>query len=86
VAGFGGDIVVDYYLTQKYGVPASQERQDTGGVIDEVAATANTASREVERAHEERRQQQERIDELEAEVQRLRAENARFMEGDTPND
>jgi hypothetical protein len=76
VAGIGGDIVLDYYLGQRYGVAGRQqrqeERQETGGVIDEVAATANTTSRELERAHDERRKAQQRVADLEEEVERLK--------------
>ena len=76
VAGVVGDIVLDYYTNQGYGVSGGQERQETGGVIDEVSATANTTSRELERAHEERRQLQQRVTKLEAENDRLRKSGA----------
>jgi hypothetical protein len=83
VAGFAGDIVFDYYINQNCGAPTRQERQDTGGVIDEVSATANTASREAERAHEERRELQQRVAELEGKVDELQAENERLRKGGT---
>jgi hypothetical protein len=84
VAGVGGDIVLDYYLGQRYGVAGGrerqEERQETGGVIDEVAATANTTanitSRELERAHDERRKAQQRVADLEREVERLKKSGA----------
>jgi len=79
-AGFAGEVVLDYYSGQKYGIVGGQgrqeERQETGGVIDEVAATANATanvtSRELERAHEERRQAQQRVAELEEKIEQFK--------------
>jgi hypothetical protein len=89
-AGFAGEVTLDFYSGQRYGTTGGQERQETGGVIDEVAATANATanitSRELERAHEERRQALQRVAELEAEVDRLKAEIDRLRNSSASGD
>lgn len=59
VAGIGGDIALDYYLTQKY---SASDRENAGGVVEQMSEGVNTISREVEQAHEERRKAQEERD------------------------
>ena len=81
IAGFGADLALDAYVSQKLGLA---DRQDTGSVLDEVAGeaveAANSATTEVNRAHEERRRLEQRVKDLEARVRELEEENARLWE------
>lgn len=62
IAGAAGDVVIDHYVSQKFGMAA---RQDAGELLDKTADTANSATRELEQAHSERRELQQKVNERE---------------------
>lgn len=82
-AGAAGDVVIDYYVNQQYG---ASEQQGAGDTIEQMASATNNQSREVEQAHEERRQLQQTVENLRAKVDELQAENDRLKKSGAPDD
>lgn len=83
IAGAAGDIVIDYYVVQRYG---DSGRQETGETIDHMASATNNSTREVEQAHEERRELQQRIEEQDRMIEELRPENDRLKKSGGSDD
>ena len=76
-AGAGGDIVIDYYVSQRYG---ASDQQGAGEALEQMASATNNQSRVVEKSDDERRQLQQELDEYKVKVAELEAENERLKE------